>query len=248
MKECGVRSAYTLLEVMLALSILGIMGAMIFGSFRSLVDATTRAEKALDELHVVETLANRIADSLQAAAWFDSSPENYEFRHEQGAVSISGDTLSWVTASPPFPVDGLSGLIRVELSVGDADGGEALVMRTMSSLWSENAPEVEDLEPEVITHSVTRLKVWCYDAQEQQWVEEWERKRQLPLSVVFVLTLSTDGDSRNTREIIRRVDLPVAPLSRATSRGRRAVQDPDETQQIPARNQRRGPTPIEVSP
>lgn len=217
---------FTLLEVLLALSILGIMGTMIFGSFRGLVDATSRAENAMDELHVVETLANRIADSLEAAVWFDSDPERYEFRHEIGTGTLPADTLSWVTTQPPFQTGERDGLIRVELGIGDPDGEEALMMKTMSSLWDEDDPEVEDLEAVEITRSVKGLKFWCYDAQEQEWVEEWERERQLPLSVVLILTLQQNNERGSTRDIVRRVDLPLAPLSRATTRGRRAVEEP----------------------
>ena len=219
---------FTLLEVLLALSILAIMGTMIFGSFRSLVDATTRAEKAMDELHLVETLANRISDSLRAAAWVDSDPEAYEFRHEAGVGSPPRDTISWVTSRPPFSAQEIEGLIRVELTIEEVDGEDALMMRTVSSLWDEEAPEVEDTEFVEITQRIQGLKVWAYDAQEQDWVEEWERERQLPLSVAVVLTLTPEEPGARAREIIRQIDLPLANLSRATQRGRRRVPEAAE--------------------
>lgn len=225
--------AFTLLEVLLALSILAIMGTMIFGSFRSLVDATTRAESAMDELHVVETLANRIGDSLRAAAWYASDPERYEFRHESGVGSPPRDTLSWVTHAPPFTTGGLPGLVRVELTVDDPDGEDALVMKSFSCLWEEDAPEVEDIEAVEITRRVNGLKIWCYDAQEQEWVEEWERERQLPISVALILTLTPDEGERNGRTVVRRIDLPLAALSRATTRGRRRIQDPSTRSTTP---------------
>ena len=211
---------FTLLEVLLALSILAIMGLMMFGSFRSMVVATTRAEDAMDELHVVEALTNRIGDSLRTAAFYDSKPKRYEFRHEVAVSTSDADSISWVTTHPPFRTEGLEGLIRVELTVEEVDGEDALVQRTWSSLWGENAPEIEDIEPVVITHSVKGLKVWCYDRQEDDWVDEWQRKRELPPSVILVLTIESEEEGEPDREVATQINLPMAALSRATKRGK----------------------------
>lgn len=212
-------AGFTLLEVILSISILSIMGLMMFGSFSSMVDATTRAEDVMDELHVVEALTHRIGDSMRAATWYDSNPGRYEFRHEVGASTTDADIISWVTTQPPFRTDGLEGLVRVELTIEEVDGEDALVQRTWSSLWSENAPEIEDIEPVLITQRVKGLKVWSYDRQEQDWVDEWQRRRELPPSVILVLTLEPEEPGEPDREVTYRVDLPMAALSRATKKG-----------------------------
>ena len=218
-------SGFTLLEVLLALSVLGIMGVMIFGTFRSLVDSTTRAENAMEDVHVVEALTNRIGDSLMAAAWYDSDPTLYAFRHEPATATSDADTISWVTTRPPFRKEGLEGLVRAELTVEEVDGEDALVLRSWSAYWEEDAEEIEEVEPVVITRSVKAFKVWCYDPQEKDWVEEWQRPRQLPPSVALVLTLIPEEPGDPVREVVKRVDLPMATVSRATKRGQRKKQD-----------------------
>ncbi|WFB35721.1 type II secretion system protein [Kiritimatiellota bacterium B12222] len=218
------RSGFTLLEVLLAMSILSIMGLMVFGSFRSLVDTTTRAENALDKLHLSDTLMNQIEDSLRAAVFSADHPEIYSFLYEKGTGNPQDDTFSWVTSSTAFlPADtpALTGLNRIELSIQDVDGETGLAVRAFSSLLDPESNEAEDVEPWLISDQVTGMHLNFYDPSEQTWEEEWERTNQLPTTLALTLSFASEDPIEPDLVRVRRIDIPVGKLSRDSRRGRR---------------------------
>lgn len=223
------RQGFTLLEILLALSILSIMGLMIFGSFRALVDATTRAEHALDDLHLSETLLSQITDSLNAAVFFDSKPERYTFLYEKGSGKPADDTFSWVTRSKAFlPPDHPTreGLNRIELSVQEVKGESGLTVRAYSSLLDPESEEAEEVEPVLISDRVKGLELHFYDPGEEDWVDDWERNNQLPVTLSLSLYLQPKDPGAKVQKHTRRIDIPVGPLSRQTRRGQRRRSEP----------------------
>lgn len=223
------RRGFSLLEVLFAMTILSVMGIMVFGTLRTLVDATTRAEEALDELHLSETVLDQLSESLRSAAYFDSDPRRYTFLYEKGTGNPPNDTFSWVTRSTAFlpstyPTRG--SLNRLEISIETIDGETGLAVRAFSSLLDREGPEAEDVAPWLLTQRVKGLELKVYDLNRNEWVDDWERDNQLP--VTLSLTLYVQPDESRTgrlRKYTRRIDIPVGPLSRETRRGRRRTQD-----------------------
>jgi general secretion pathway protein J len=218
------RRGFTLLEILLAMSILSLMGLMVFGSFRALMDTTTRAEHALDDLHLSETLLAQITESLHAAVFFDSDPARYSFLYEKGTGTPLDDTFSWVTRSkaflpPDFPTR--EGLNRIELSVQEADGENGLTMRAYSSLLDPESDEAEAVEPRLISKAVKGLELHFYDPGESDWVDDWERNNQLPVTLTLSLYVQADDPEAQMQKHTRRIDIPLGPLSRQSRRGQR---------------------------
>jgi len=219
---------FTLLEILFAMSILGIMGLMVFGSFQSLVDATTRAEKAFDKLHETETVLNQLTESLQAAAWFPEGEGRYELLHEPGRGTPPDDILSWVSASSNFlPSTHFTrhALNRIELSIQNLDGERGLALRTVSSLFSSDSEEFENANFIPVSTRVQGLSVRFYDVNRQEWTDEWERDNQLPVAVALTLHIQPEEESDRLVPVTRRIDIPVGVTSRATRRGQRRVSD-----------------------
>lgn len=222
------RHGFTLLEILLAISILAIMGLMVFGSFRSLVDTTQAAENALDKLHLSDSVLSQIDEALHSAVFFDSDPGRYTFLYKKGTGKPPGDTLSWVTRSKAFlPAEypTREGLNRIELSVREVDGETGLAVRAYSSLRDPQSDEAEDVEPWMISKSVKGLELFFYDIGEQDWVDDWERNNQLPVTLALKLYVEGDGPDAEMRVHTLAVEIPVGKMSRETRRGRRQTQD-----------------------
>ncbi|MGA0369756.1 MAG: PulJ/GspJ family protein [Kiritimatiellia bacterium] len=222
------RRGFTLLEVLLALSILSVMGLMIFGSFRSLVDSTLTAEKALDELHLTAHVARQITESLRSAVFFGSDPRRYTFRFEQGTGSPRADKLSWVTHSgaflpPDYPTP--EGLNRIELTVQDLDGERGLTARAFSSLYDPESEEAEEVEPWMISTAIKGLELHFYDMGEQDWTDDWERDNQLPTFLILTLYFQQEAPGAEMQTLHLPLEIPVGKMSRQTRRGQRQVQD-----------------------
>ena len=79
--------------------------------------------------------------------------------------------------------------------------------------------------------------MWCYDRQENDWVDEWQRKRELPPSIILILTLEAEEEGEPDRDVAFQVDLPMAALSRATKRGKGSKSTPTGQQEQNAATQ-----------
>jgi hypothetical protein len=81
----------------------------------------------------------------------------------------------------------------------------------------------------MVTHRVKGLELKIYDLNRNEWVDEWERDNQLPVTLSLTLYVQTD-ESRTGRlqKYTRRIDIPLGPVSRETRRGRRRIQGQPE--------------------
>lgn len=220
------RQGFTLLEILLALSILAIMSVMVFGSFRSIVESVTATENAMESLHHGEIVFEQLVSSLRSAAYFDSNPAAFTFLHEPGLGTPPDDMLSWVTGTmaflpPRYPTR--QGLNRIFLSIEEIDGQRGLAVSAYPHLLNPEDDQVEEIEPWMISPRVKGLRARFYDMRTNEWVEEWEDERQIPQVLEITLFLEPLEERGPVRELVRRVDIPVARISREVRRGRRAV-------------------------
>jgi type II secretion system protein J len=229
-------SGFTLLEVLLALAILGFMAVMAIGSFQSLVDTTTYTNEALESLHQGEVVMDRVVRSLRSAAFFDSNPSLYTFLHEKGTGSPPDDMASWVTSTMtllPTNYPTRQSLNRIYISIEEIDGLTGLAVSAHPYLMDPEDEEVDDLEPWLISSRVKGFELRYYDLSENEWVDEWERKNQLPTAVEITVYIQPVEKGDPLKELVRRVDIPVGKLSRQTRRGQRPPQNQTETQPAP---------------
>lgn len=234
------RRGFTLLEILLSLSILSIISLMIFGSFRSIVESITATEEAMESLHHGEIVFEQLVSSLRSSAFFDSNPSAYTFLHEPGMGTPSDDMLSWVTGTmaflpPRYPTR--QGLNRIFLSIEDIDGQRGLAVSAYPHLLNLEDDQVEEIEPWMISPRVKGLRARFYDVRTDEWVDEWEDERQIPQFLEITLYLEPLDERGPMRELVRRIDIPVARISREVRRGRRQVGESTTTPESPAPTQ-----------
>jgi len=216
-----------LLEILLALVVLSIMGVMVFGGFRNIVEATTHGEEAMESLHHGEIIMEQLVSSLRSAAFYENNPRRYGLLHEDGSGSPPDDVVSWVSSTmafipPRYPTQ--QGLHRIYLSMEEEDGQKGLAVSAYPHLLDPEDPDVEEVKPWIVSTRVKGLDIRFYDDAKEDWVDEWERERQLPQSVEVVLWMEPLVKGGKPRKLIRRVDIPVGRYSRATRRGQRPPQ------------------------
>ena len=229
------------MEVLLAMAVLVILGTLAVGSLQSLVESTSAANEALESLHQGEVLMDRVVATLRSTAYFDSRPDLFAFEHEPGPGTPPKDVASWVTSTmtllpPNYPTR--EGLNRIFLSIEELDGETGLAVSAYPYLVNPEEDDVEEVEPWLISSRVQGLQFRFYDLTEQEWVDEWERDNQIPVSLEISLTLKAPDARTEPVVLVRRVDIPVGKVSRATRRGQRRTQDTPTASPPPAGGQR----------
>jgi len=218
------RRGFTLLEVLLSVLILGMISLMIFGSFRSITESIMATEQAMESLHHGEIVLEQLVSSLRSAAFYETTPGAYTFRHEKGVGTPPNDMLSWVSGTmaflpPRYPTR--QGLNRIFLSIEEIDGKRGLAVSAYPHLTDPEDAFVDKVAPWMISSRVLGLQARFYNLTTNTWEEEWLDERQIPPFIEITLFLEPLEERGPLREVVRLIDVPVARISREVRRGRR---------------------------
>lgn len=200
-------AAFTLLELLLALSIFSVVSAMAAAAFWSVTKSFNRSTELLEQLHYGEFAMDQLVASLRSAAWFSSKPEAFGFWLEP-----DGGTASWVSSGSAFlPPDSpyRNGLHRLSVSVERVGRQHGLAVRVFSHLAED--PDPRDADPFLAAPSVREFECEWYDFEDESWSHDWEETNSLPKLVRLTLVMDKrEGDDEPLR-LSRVVDLEVAP-------------------------------------
>jgi len=189
------RRAFTLLEMLIALTLMSIIAASLYASLnigfkardsiRSAIEPVRRAHLAL------ELLRGDLQAALPPAGILAGEFVGQDIVDENGR---DADTLLLHAADRAAPASGLAcGVRKVELALSAAsDKTEpALVRRTTTQLL---APETPAPVEEVLCRNVARFNLRYFDG--TNWVDEWNSTTQgnlLPLAVEAAIELRDEA-------------------------------------------------------
>lgn len=199
--------AFTLLELLLALSIFSVVSAMAAAAFWSVTKSFNRSNELLEQLHYGEFAMDQLVASLRSAAWFSSKPEAFGFWLEP-----DGGTASWVSSGSAFlPPDSpyRNGLHRLSVSVERVGRQHGLAVRVFSHLAED--PDPRDADPFLAAPSVREFDCEWYDFEGESWSHDWEETNSLPKLVRITLVMDKREDDDEALRLCRVVELEVAP-------------------------------------
>jgi type II secretion system protein J len=200
-------SAFTLVEILVAIGILGLVLVSIFSTWTAILRATRNGQQAAASVQRVRMAAHVIEESLTSAQFFSANQQYYSF------LSDSGDeaSLSFVARlSPSFPRSGKFGdldLRRVTFSVEQGSESKQLVLRQAPLMMDLDVDEKN--HPLVLARNVKEFNAQFWDLKEG-WIDEWTQTNMLPPLVKVTLKILDKPDSTAPpEEITRIVSLPA---------------------------------------
>jgi len=204
------RSGFTLLEVMVAIALLGLIVGAIFSSWTAILKAARVGEDYAASVQRARIAVRTIEDSLSTAHLFTQAQKYYTFVGENGSQA----SLSFVTRlSKSFPRSGKFGDLdvrRVTFSLEpstDSSRLQSLVLRQQTLLAGMDVDEQE--HPLVLARNVKEFGMEFWDERHNEWIDEWLLTNQLPKMVKITIALSDDPYSHSvTREVTRVVSIP----------------------------------------
>jgi general secretion pathway protein J len=171
-------SGFTLIEVIIAISLMALGLALTFGTFRGATKATERAENVAQRDERLRAVQGFLRTQINAAL-----PIAFEFESETGEAKFlraSENKLEFVATMPGYLSRGGPYLQTLELKHGEK--GEQLIFQ--SQLLTSDGPVEAEREPVILLDGIEdgRFDVRSLDEQSRpgDWQPKWDTSAQLP--------------------------------------------------------------------
>lgn len=210
---------FTLLELILSISILSLVLVTIYGTLSMASRAWEKGERDIETLQRTRVVMNLLAREIKSIFPYTVTPSELDTHREFYAFEGEKDSISFVSTVPlRGKKEGLSWLtFRVEdgegLVVVERDALRTDIFKEMESLDEDL---IEVLDPRVIDirFDYYRLKSWKTEGEDEgEWEETWDTQAEgtLPRAVRVELTFEEEGRGEKREGNIYTMEL-ITPL------------------------------------
>jgi general secretion pathway protein J len=192
-------AGFTLLELLIAITLLGLLMAALFGGLRLGARAWERSEERLDQAARLQVVQNFLRERLGQAYPLDADDE----ARSRFAFEGDADAIRFVTLMPEYLGAGFAEFV---LAVDDRPEARDLVVR-----WHRFDPadplasDEEEPQIKVLLTDIEALEVSYYGAlgrsEPVYWQERWLDAAQLP-ELIRVGVVFPPGDRRYWPDLI----------------------------------------------
>ena len=216
------RRAFTLIEIMMAMAIFGLLLAAIYASWTLIIRSAKIGLEASARIQRERIAQSTIKEALDCVRSFEADRRHYGFVAENG----DGGYLSFVARLPEsFPRSGRFGdfdVRRVSFSVESGPESQSqLVMRQHPVLMEMDQDEQN--HPLVLAKGVSKMEFEFWDDRKKDWVDDWTATNQLPKMLKLTLNFARPGPGGDTassarEEVSRIIQLPSVMVPVAVQR------------------------------
>ena len=197
---------FTLIEVLLAVAILGVIVTAVYGSFATAERAVEQATEFRDGTDMARTLLARISADISNAYVSPGMPETFFFgmKREDQEQNRRYDGIFFTTLTNwRRPGTREMALWEVGYTFEDrADGTGRILVRKEKRELSKDVPPREGTIDTALTEKVAGLRFRYFE--NGAWRDEWDAKKQgrLPRAVEVILSFA-DGKVYGTQVEVR---------------------------------------------
>ncbi|MBQ2282287.1 MAG: prepilin-type N-terminal cleavage/methylation domain-containing protein [Kiritimatiellae bacterium] len=224
----NLRRGFTLIEVLLAVGILGIVAGVVATTLSTAVEVWRQSKIIADRNHHGDAVMEQVVMSLRSAYYPEGTEPSYEYGfsiEDDGNESPNArDKLSWVKIGSSLigeDVPWAGSAHRVELFVEDGGENQGIYVKAWQLVGLEDDfdPE-EDVEPILLSDEVVSLNCRMIDPDktlepldEIEWLDEWAESNRIPTKVEITIAIQQKGSREEPTEYVRTVEIPMAKLS-----------------------------------
>jgi prepilin-type N-terminal cleavage/methylation domain-containing protein len=213
--------AFTLIEVMIAMTIFSLVVAAIYSSWDLIWRASRVSQAAAAQVQRQRVAIHTIEDALTCIQSFQASMRYYSF-----IVNEEPPELDFTSRLPDnFPRNGKFGDLNVRQLMftleADPDSEKDLVLRQKPILLDLDADEQKN--PLVLARFVQTFKVECWDTNQAEWVTEWDDTNSIPPLIRVKLVLggnnNQNGNPAPTLSVTRVIAVPSQSMPAVVQTG-----------------------------
>lgn len=184
-------AGFSLIEVLLAVTLLGIIMALAYGGLRTVIKSTDRADELIQEqTHLRATqqfLHRQLARALPLNYFVDDSDQFYVFEGD-------GERLQFVAPMPGYL--GAGGPQVQELALERTHNGYELLFKHVPLLSYEDGI-LRDVEPITLLRGLADGEFLYIGLDREgrlsEWENEWEETDEIPVAVSMDLSFAEDS-------------------------------------------------------
>lgn len=185
-------SGFTLLEVLIAVVLLGILSAALYGSYFGVLKARDRASSGMESRRELGNTLDLIRREVSSAVYNNADKRLHFVVEDRDNFGVPSSTLELTALAPPPSPSGQtrkeSGIVVVTYKMVEKDKKRILV-RQERDLFSEETtiPSFPQME------QITSFLVECYDG--SKWIKSWDSaiNFKLPNSVRVTVWVEEEG-------------------------------------------------------
>lgn len=225
----GHREGVTLLELLLAVSILAVISVVVTMTMRVGVETWRAGTSLADEAHHADAVMEQVVMALKSAYYPETKGATYEygFTHKDGGDAPDAeDVISWVKIGNSLigedvPWAGSAHRVELFLKTDDSDEGPGLYVKAWQLVGQDEEfdPE-EDVVPLLISDQVIsfdcRMKDPDYTeipGEPYEWLDEWTASNRLPTHLQVSIAIKPRSKKEDSLAYTRLLELPMASLS-----------------------------------
>ncbi|MCB1554466.1 MAG: prepilin-type N-terminal cleavage/methylation domain-containing protein [Xanthomonadales bacterium] len=190
------QSGFTLLEILLSVSLLALLVGLAYGSIRVATKASTSGERLIErteEMRTVQQFMRRQISQMMSAPFDYVVDDGGEKRFEG-----SEDAIQFVAPMPGYLSHGGPHVQRLEIVRGDR--GRQLQFRfAQLNGWDPEAGFPDDAEPVVLIDGIRDGGFSFRRLDENGELDDWENEWEMPVELPVMLRLELDFDDDDPR-------------------------------------------------
>lgn len=211
------KRAFTLLEMLIAISILALILATCHLALSSALQAWRRGSEYLERQHHSDFAFDQILTALYSTCFFDNDELDYGLQHvDRDCNGLPGDELSWVTSSSAFVRAPYSlAPHRLFLTI-DSDLDEPS-LSAKAYFPFDQEEQTDAIEYRSVSRNLIGLNCRFYDTLEEEWVDEWTTSNAVPKEIEITLYAPPINENEDPITFTRILRIPVAETSTKSS-------------------------------
>lgn len=182
---------FTLLEILIAVVLLGILAGALYGSYFGVVRARERAAEGMESRRELGSTLDLIRREFSSALYSRTDKRLHFMVEDRDNFGVPSSTLELTTLAPPTArlVRGESGIVTVRYSMAQKDQKRALIRQERDLVF--DGPEAIPAYPQM--ERISSFLVECYDG--SKWVKSWDSaiNGALPKSLKVTVQVEEDG-------------------------------------------------------
>jgi len=182
---------FTLLEILIAVVLLGILSSALYGSYFTVIRARDRASSGMEARRELGATLDLLRREISSARFTRNDKQLHFIVEDRDAFGVASSTLDLTTIAPPSVYQRAeSGIVSVQYRLAEKKTARILE-RQERDLAFVRATDVAAYYPQM--EQIKSFLVECYDG--SKWVKTWDTaiNGSLPKSIRITIQIEEEG-------------------------------------------------------